>query len=51
MAEKVTLMVVVKKEDSDYFKNIQKEYKEEGKSAMILFSEFVECHKEKNKLK
>ena len=47
MSEKQTLMVVAKKEDVDYFKKLQKEYKDQGKIAMFLFAEFVECHKEK----
>ena len=47
--DKETLMIVVNKEDADYFKSIQKEYKKKGYSALVLFNELIQAHKEAKK--
>jgi hypothetical protein len=49
MVNKTTLMIVVKSEDAEYFKKLQKEYKDEGKAAFLLFGEIIKYFKEKNK--
>lgn len=46
---KSTLMIVVGREDYDFFKKIQKEHKDKGISVSYVFHEFVEAYKKNNK--
>lgn len=42
---KSTLMIVVDRDDYDFFKKIQKEHKERGISVSFVFHEFIEVYK------
>jgi len=43
---KTNILISAKSEDAEYFKKVQRQYKDEGRQASVLFGEIIKAFKE-----
>lgn len=46
---KVKILITAEEKDAEYFKVLQKDFKEKGYSQQVLFKEMIECFKNSTK--
>jgi uridine kinase len=46
---KIKIMIQADEEDVEYFKELQKDFKEKGYSQQVLFKQIIECFKKEQK--
>lgn len=46
---KIKIMIQGDEEDVEYFKELQKDFKEKGYSQQVLFKQIIECFKKEQK--